>query len=282
MSASRESGNSISIFLILTFGLAFLTWGIMAVFQLPGASTDPQAPPPSVVHLVLFILGGFSPSIAGILTALLSGGRKALKDLFRRSVRFSFGLKYYLFIALVPVVIFAFRLGLHALRGGEFLDSALLAQPVSFVGFTIQILFLGPLSEEFGWRGVALDSMLYKLKTVRSSLILGAVWAVWHLPLFFIPGTAQNKFGNPVAEFVIFAAGVVGMTVVFTWLYIGTNRSLASAVLYHFTYNFAISLLATLMDGGIVDRIVNSGVQVAIALVIIVIGGSRSAKSAVM
>jgi len=257
------------LFFIMTFGITIFTWGVMAVFKIPGASTDPEAPPPSVLGLILLMLGGFSPSISGIITAAVNEGRTGLKSLFKRSVQFALGLKYYLFIILVPVGAMAIRIALHTLGNGAFLKSMFIAQPVLLIGFTVQILFLGPITEEYGWRGIALENLLRMQKPVKASFLLGILWAVWHLPLFFIPGTAQFQYGTPVLEFVIFTAGVMGMTFIFTWLYLRTSRSVWSAIFYHFTYNFTLSFLATVMDGGIISRIINSGIQVLIAVIII-------------
>ena len=249
----------------LVFCLTFFTWGAMAIFQVPGASTDPEAPAPKAINLIPFIIGGFSPSIAGIITALVTGGRSALKKLFKSSVRFSFGLKYYLIIILIPVFILGFRLGLQAFRNGEFLDSALIAQPVSFIGFTIQILFLGPLSEEFGWRGVALEALLEKCKAVYSSLLLGVIWAVWHLPLFYIKGTTQYQ-----TNFWTFSLSTIGFSFIFAWLFERTD-SILHCILFHAAVNAVLNMGFMTLGAGTAASLIDAGSKLVIGLLLVLL-----------
>lgn len=54
-------------------------------------------------------------------------------------------------------------------------------------------LFFGPVPEEPGWRGYALDGLQSRHSALVSSLIVGIVWLAWHLPLFFIEGTWQAE-----------------------------------------------------------------------------------------
>jgi len=86
--------------------------------------------------------------------------------------------------------------------------------------------------------------------------------------LFFISNTAQQNYGNPLPEFLTFALTVIGSTVLYTWLYLGTNRSLWSAILFHFTSNFSLSFLATMVDDGVIGRLITAGIYLVLAIVI--------------
>ena len=63
-----------------------------------------------------------------------------------------------------------------------------LYQPLAILPFVLFILIFGPIPEELGWRGYVLDRLQVKLSAIVSSLVLGAFWALWHLPLFFMEG----------------------------------------------------------------------------------------------
>lgn len=262
-------------YFILTYALVLLSWGVMAVFQMPGASVVEGAPPPSPLAMLLLFLGGFSPSIAGVIVTWRVGGHAGLRDLWKRATRFDLGGKWYLAVLLIPLLMGGLRLGVHLLRGGTLTEVPLLAQPFGIVGFILLIFLGGPLSEELGWRGFALDRLLARWNALVASLVLGVFWAFWHLPLFFIPGAAQQLYGDPVVEFPVFALGVVALAVVFTWLHVNTRRSVWAAILLHFAYNLALSLLFLSMDGGIVDRLVGAGLQIALAAFIVVVWGPR-------
>lgn len=107
--------------------------------------------------------------------------------------------------------------------------------------FLIFMLLGGPLAEELGWRGYILDPLQEKWGKFRGSMILGFVWLVWHLPLFFIEGTSQYQKGFGIS-FWSWALQIMVLSVIFTWMYNHTHRSILAAVLLHFMANFAYPL----------------------------------------
>jgi uncharacterized protein len=282
MSRNTRRSTVVVVFFVITLAITLLTWGTMAVFGIAGASTDPGAAPPSAATMVLFLLGGFSPSIAGLFMAWRTGGRTAVRDLLRRSVRFRFSGWWYLFIVLVPAVLLAVRVVVYRGQGGEFLESALLASPVSFIPFTVQILLFGPISEEFGWRGFVLEPLTERIGRVAGNLVLGTIWALWHLPLFFIPGTSQQLRGRPGIEFLVFAVGVVAMTFVYTRVYFATGQSLAAVILLHASYNFSVSFLVTIVDEAILGRIIDTVYMAIVAVLVLVISKNSGTASAAL
>lgn len=268
MNVDHRPGKGAWQFFVLTYAISLLAWGTMIVLRLPGGSTNPSAPPPSPLALLLLVLGGFAPSIAGVLVTWWARGREGLRELWRRALRFDLGWKAYLFILAFPLLAVALRALLYWMDGGAFGRSKLLTSPLAWLPFTIQIAVLGPISEEFGWRGFALDALLARWRPLGASLILGILWAFWHLPLFFIAGTAQANYASPPREFPIFALATLGSAFLFTWLYLGTGRSLWSALLFHFTMNFCVSFWVTLADDGFSGRFVWAVIVVAAAIVV--------------
>jgi len=98
------------------------------------------------------------------------------------------------------------------------------------------ILFLGgPLQEEFGWRGYALDRLQEKYNALVSSVMLGFIWGLWHLPLFFMP--RQEMYYNvPILGFIL---GTIFFSIIFTWIYNNTSRSILAVLLLHTTGNLS-------------------------------------------
>lgn len=120
----------------------------------------------------------------------------------------------------------------------------LLSEPWKILPFVIYILLFGPLPEELGWRGYALDGLQARYSALASSLLLGLVWALWHIPLFFMPGTFQHdQLGFATINFWTYILGPIPISVLFTWIYNNTNRSTLSAVLFHFMINFSAELI---------------------------------------
>ena len=97
------------------------------------------------------------------------------------------------------------------------------------------MLFILVIGEELGWRGYALPRLQARYSGLAASLILGVLWAAWHLPNQFIPGLEFYGYGFPA-----FALYVVPMTVLFTWLATQTRGSLLLAWLFHGAINTLI------------------------------------------
>jgi membrane protease YdiL (CAAX protease family) len=175
------------------------------------------------------------------------------------------GRRVYLLIVLVPHAITGIRLVAFAIGDGTFESSPVFDGPATLVAFLVPLFLFGPLTEEFGWRGYAQDRALVAGGPVRASLLIGALWVGWHLPLFLIPGTIQQARGEPLGEFLVFAVYIAASSFVYTGIHLDAGRALWAAILLHFSLNLNDSVLAELMDAGISDRLVQAFVTAAIA-----------------
>lgn len=245
-------------YFLIVYAIMLLTWGSMAILGLNGSSVTSQTTSASSPGLVLLIIGMFSPTISAFITTQIYDKNDGIQDLLRRFIKVRISWKWYLISIAVPLIILAIRIFIYLISGKSLSESALISNPVSLIGFTISIAIMGPLSEEFGWRGFAIDNLLKTHGIFASSLILGIIWGFWHLPLFFIKGTIQQLHGNVFIEFPIFILTVMGLTVYVNWIYIKSGRSIFAAILAHFAFNWIYSFSSTLMSGGIPDRLINS------------------------
>ena len=112
------------------------------------------------------------------------------------------------------------------------------------LAFLIFMFLFGPGPEELGWRGYALDRLRVRYGSLWASLILGFLWGVWHLPLFFLKGAYQSTLGVGTVGFFLFFAAIIPLSVVMTWIYDLTHRSVLSAILMHFSVNLVGTLAA--------------------------------------
>jgi len=92
--------------------------------------------------------------------------------------------------------------------------------------------------EEIGWRGYALPRLAARFGFARASVLLGLIWACWHLPLFFLPGA--DTYGQ---SFPIWVLGVTALSVAIAWLYAHTNGSLLLTMLMHSAVNQTIGIV---------------------------------------
>ena len=149
---------------------------------------------------------------------------------------------------LVFPVIFAASISLDMALGGSLPGmtnlTAVIASPLSFFPLILLSFMSGPFSEELGWRGFALDPLLGRFGFTRASVLLGLVWGVWHLPLYFMPQTWHGQMGFQFAGFWMFILFSIGLSLMMSWVYVNTRRSILSAMLMHLFSNFTAQLLA--------------------------------------
>lgn len=193
--------------------------------------------------LVLVLLAALGPMVTGIAFTYLTRDKEGRRDYWKRIVGFRrIPVRWYLVILLfVPILN-----GLAALldmliggTGGTWGETALnaLTSPSSIIP-SILFATLFPFIEELGWRGYVLDRLQEKHNALISSLILGIVWSVWHLPTFFIRDSYQASLGIGTPAFWLFFAGIIPLTFIFTWVYNNTNRSTLAVILFHAMVNF--------------------------------------------
>ncbi len=253
-----KATRNLVVFFVATF---IWTWAFYAPIALSGNS------PYQMPWMILLVLGGAGPSIVGVAMALLTYDKEQRRDYWRRcfSLR-RIKLPWWLVIFLILPAILVLSSAVDVAIGGTLpgMDQlrSLMANPMAWP-LAILISFMsGPWSEEFGWRGYALDPLIKRFNTIPGSIGLGLIWGVWHLPLFFMSATWHGQIGFGLTGFWTFMLHSVGLALVMTWVYSNTNRSILSGMLIHFTTNFTGQLLAPL----------SSRVDVVRAVLLLVLG----------
>jgi membrane protease YdiL (CAAX protease family) len=229
---SAKTVKEAYVFLVLTLALSwFVFWGPLALFKIPTISfvSDDKGP---WWAIALYIVGGFVPSLLGIFLTLKKEGVSGLRKLGQHIIQFRFSWRWYMFTFLIVIAGTAGQLTINRILGNTFNGTLFLTQLGSF----LPLLILGPLSEEIGWRGYALPRLQTRWNALTSSLIVGLVWALWHLPLFMMVGTLQHELGDPFISFLI---KITASSILYTWLYNNTKHSLWSAILLHWLYTYA-------------------------------------------
>lgn len=237
--ATSGKDSKVWLFFALTF---VLTW----IFWIPIALTrqDVMAGP----LMIPFLVGGFGPSIAGIIMVYRTQGREGRREFWRRSISFKrIGARWYAVIFLIFPAVYGLGILLDVLLGGTppgaEAISQIAAQPASLLVMVVMGLVVGPLAEELGWRGFALDQVQSKWSALVASLVLGLFWWLWHFPLFYTTGMIQNEWGIGSLTFWTFAASVFAQSILYAWVYNNTGRSILAAILLHFMSNSTLNLL---------------------------------------
>jgi uncharacterized protein len=240
--AARGWTQAIQPAALLTFvALAFSwTWGL---WWIASTAVNPQS---TALISALFIVSGFGPSLAGLVVVWGFDGRAGLCRWLQRCLTWRFGVGWYAMAFFGPPLAMVAALAIHAVLGGPLPplpDASHIGAPLLQFGM---VLFIGgPIGEEFGWRGYALPVLANRLGWRWASLIVGAVWGLWHLPLFFIPGMAQAQM--PMA---LFMASSVAITVVLARMSVNTGISVLPAMLFHWAINAWPAVLPMIPNGG--------------------------------
>lgn len=212
-----------TITLIQFFALTFaLTWGIAAILIL---YTDRVTTIFGRIGLTnpLVILAVYSPGFVGVFLVWRHYGLKGLGSYFRRLTLWRAPLKWWLFLILgIPAVVYT----------GAVIKGTQLIVPFSpwypLLPAIAHALFLGPI-EEFGWRGLALPLLQRRFAPFWAGLILGGIWACWHVPSFLISGMPQTTW-----SVVPYFLGIFAISVILTPLFNDSRGSLLISVLFHF------------------------------------------------
>jgi hypothetical protein len=221
--------------LVPFFALAFLTtWAVLAalfflpslrkvlpLFMSPLVKSGLVKDPP-----FLMCVAAYAPTAWGIYLTRRYSGNAGLRDLFARLVRVRLPVAWLLAAVFLAPVCGTLTAGLARLFTGQVPEFSARYLTPQLVLWTLALG--GPLNEEFGWRGFALPRLLQRRSPLAASVGLGVLWAFWHLPLFFLPGSAQ--YGGSFALYVVV---VVCLSIFMTAAHLGTRGSLLIAVLFH-------------------------------------------------
>jgi membrane protease YdiL (CAAX protease family) len=213
--------------------------------------------PPVVTTLVL--IGGFGPFLAAVLVAAAGGD---LRSWFGNLVDVSAPLGVWTAAVLVPVALYLLALSVFQLFGGGFGRANVL--PAAAVPAVVFATLIRGGLEEPGWRGLALPVLQRSIGAFWASIAIGVIWALWHVPLFLMPGSSQA--GTP---FWLYAPVVVGISVITSWLYSAAGGHVLVPVVFH-TLSSAVSV--TTATGVVGDEVVSQvGLLIVVWVVVVIL-----------
>lgn len=214
-------------FMVLAFGLSWVLW-MPVVLLFPDVSAPPWW------ALALAFVGIFGPSAAAVAAAATHGGRPELRSLLAKLLRWRVGWRWYALVLLGPPAFVWIGAVIRALLGGD----AGLAEAGWIAGAAVilaSFIPFGPLGEELGWRGYALPRLDARLSPLVSSVVLGIIWAAWHLPMFWFPSVGLPA--RSIGTVGMWAANVVSFSILLSFVARRTAYSVPIAILLHATLN---------------------------------------------
>lgn len=196
--------------------------------------------------VLLFNLGQFGPALAAVIMAAVLYGSTGVRDLWARTSRWNVAPVWYLVVLIVPMLVVGVSLSIAALS--ERLSIGPFSPDIAWVALPLFLVYsaiFNGLAEEPGWRGFALPHVQATNNAYRASWIVGIIWGVWHIP--FITYFNRDEPLMMIPSLFALTAGIVGWTIVNTWIYNAT-RSVWMIILLHGWNNTAQSYFILSQD----------------------------------
>ncbi len=223
----------------LTFAYSWLIWipsvlaglGVDLPFDVAGYST------------IVVIIGAFAPLLAAMTLVSREEGKRGIKLFFTKAFDFQIKPLYLILAIFLPLVIhwlshyLAIVVGLDVAQ--TLFPAEISVSPVLLaVPYFILMLIIGGGQEEFGWRGYAQEPLQERFGVIPASLIIGVVWGLWHLPLWFMPGDLHSAY-----SFFAFVMMTTSISLIYGWLYNSSGKKLIVVLFFHAMNNTAAPLI---------------------------------------
>ncbi|WP_035984323.1 type II CAAX endopeptidase family protein [Leptolyngbya sp. KIOST-1] len=244
-------------FYVLAFGISWI--GMVSVVL---ASRD-IAPLYRTYFLVLSIFYAIGPALAAVIVAQVAYGWAGVGDLLKGLIRWRVAPVWYVVAVLGPAVLLITAQVITRLLGLSVTITMPPAVLSPYVIFSFTVNFLANTCEEIGWRGFALPRLQKRHNALVSTLIVGTLWGLWHLPLFFLSG-AMSEY--PFLWFI----SIVADAFVYTWIYNSTKGNILLVALLHGSGN----IFGAFIPG--VSPIAYALVNCVVAIILIAVFGKAS------
>ena len=236
---SRTEDRSPWLFFLLTYAFSWPLW-MPAVLDGVRVTLPVDLTPYTTLVVVA---GAFAPLIAAIVLVWRSSGRKGVRSFLVRLLDLRLKPVHLAAAFAVPNLIHAIAHYLALAIGWDVAQTLIPPDlPVSpivlVVPYFVLMLVVGGGQEEFGWRGYAQAPLQERIGVIPASLVIGLVWGVWHLPLWFMAGDLHGSY-----SFVAFLLMTTSISVVYAWLYNASGKKLIPVLFFHAMSNTAAPFL---------------------------------------
>lgn len=262
--------HRIAAFLLVTYAF---TWTIQGVIVAAGLEA-------SWTLSILAGFGGFGPPVGAAVVVYASGGD--LRTWISQIFKWRIGIKWWAIAIGLPLLILATGSALFGIAGGP-IDLGSLP----FVGIYLFTMVWGIIwgggQEELGWRGFMLPLLQETYSALVASLLVGAAWAIWHLPLLLNVNTAHGSWSG--TQQIIWLFTIFAGSILWTWMYNNTGGSVLAVAVFHAGVNvmgvFHPADMDVLAPGGVPDPWLNFLAEltgaiplVGLALLLVIVYGA--------
>lgn len=233
-----------TLYIVITLLLTWILQFMPMILKLDISNTSVSS---FDISSLFFTIGGMLPSLIGGICVFIFYDKTNIKDFFKRCFIPNRKCAVAIFISLSLICCESFAT--------QMISKCMGAEPLGFEGLKLIIknplmlfyflfwgLISGPLSEEFGWRGFLTDILFDKKKATRNALIIGFVWGLWHLPLFFYPAQIQYEWFriSPILG-IGFVVNCMTNALVYNAIYVISKRRVFAIFFLHMFENIILT-----------------------------------------
>ena len=245
MEKNADKNRKITIlYIVVTIAL---TWLLQFMPMILGLDIESTSISSFDFASVFFGVGGVIPTLIGAIFVFVFYTKDGIKDFLKRcfvpnrecisAILISLGL-----ICAEVFVTQMISKGLGADKLGFEGIKLIAKNPLYIFYFLFWGIISGPFSEEIGWRGFLTDRLYRKDKLLQMSLLIGGVWGIWHLPLYFYPAQIQHDWFmiNPILG-LFFIVSCMSAALVYTTIYVVANRKIFPIFFLHMFKNIILT-----------------------------------------
>lgn len=217
----------------------FLAYAIMwACFFTVAFAVSPK----TIGGQALLLLGAFAPGISAVWLSTRTLGKSGVKALLQPILKWQVKARWYVFALVFIVAIKITAAIIHRVVTGFWPTFGTEGPLVILAAILISTPFQA--GEEVGWRGFALPKLAARFGLRGASVVLGVIWACWHIPQFFIH--QSDTYGQ---SFSLYALQVIALSVAIAWLWVKTNCGLLLPMLFHSAFNNSKDIVPSALQG---------------------------------
>lgn len=229
--------------IIAFFCITYLwTWLFWTPFVLPYFDIEI----PSIFYdlkTLIFVSGAFGPLVSAMILIYRDKGLKGIGAFFKKCLNIKIRPIYIILAFTIPLLLNAifhylpYVLNIDKLPNSYFPVDAGLPLALTLFIYVFVMFLIGGGQEEFGWRGYILEPLQEKIGLIKASLLIGIIWSLWHLPLWFMPSESHTYY-----SFFGFAIMATSFSVVLGIFHYISGKKMIIAWIFHSMSNFALSM----------------------------------------
>lgn len=231
MMKKQKTLKPLTSFIILSYVIFFVLFMVIGLSMVLGA-------PKSITNILQIISAWSSDFALAILFKKIFPGlrfKDFVKAQFAPRIKFS----VLSLVVMIQIIITAVTIFLLSHTN----DSQTLALTFTSLGLLLIAFFdnlvRGPLGEQLGWRGYALNEFQKQYSPLKAALIVGVFWGFWHTPIWFASGYTGV---NLIKYIVLFMIGIISLSIIITLFY-NLNKNLLIPIVIHQLFNFSLVII---------------------------------------